>query len=212
MTHSYLLTRIVCFHPSQFWSHHESQCVVMSHHESQWVMMSHHKLQWVMISHHKSQWVTMRHQHGSLWRMVTSWLILIYWCGSSAFIPQDRPLSRFKNSDRIVRFHPWDRPLSPRIVCFDPKIVCFDPKRPSALTKDRLLLLGSSALTHGSSAFDLDRLLWSFLGSSALTLKDRLLSTLLLTWTCVNPWCPWYTRCSIRYWHLRNNSKVKGAQ
>ena len=184
MTHSYLLTRIVCLHPSRFWSHHESQCVVMSHHESQWVMMSHHKLQWVMISHHKSQWVTMRHQHGSLWRMMTSWLILIYWCGSSAFIPQDRLLSRFKNSDRIVHFHPWDRPLSPRIVCFNSKIVCFDSKivcfyqrivcfdlkRSSSLTKDRLLLLESSALTHGSSAFGLDRLLWSFLGSSALIL------------------------------------------
>ena len=145
--------------------------------------MSHFVSLWVSVSHNESPCVINMTHCDACWPH--DWFL---------YINVDRLLSslkivRFhalKNSDRIVRFHPWDRLLSPRIVCFDSKIVCFDlrivcfdPKRSSALTKDRLLLLGSSALTHGSSAFDLDRLLWSFWGSSALTLKDRLLSTLL---------------------------------
>ena len=39
-----------------------------------------------------------------------------------------------------------------------------------------------------------------------------------LTWTCVDPWRPWYTRCniryrrcSIRYLCLRNNFKIMGV-
>ena len=119
-----------------------------------------------MMSHHKSQWGPMSHHAGKVDCLLSSLKIVGF--------------RTSKTPDTIVRFQPLDRPLSPWIVCFDPKIVCFDPKRSSALTKDRLLLLGSSALTHGSSAFDLDRLLWSFSGSSALTLKDRLLSTLLV--------------------------------
>ena len=59
----------------------------------------------------------------------------------------------------VYSFEPRIVCFDAKIVCFYPRIVCFDLKRSSALRKDRLLLLGSSALTHGSSAFGLDRLL-----------------------------------------------------
>ena len=96
----------------------------------------------------------------------------------STFIYEDRLLSSSRSSGFIFS------QFQIRSSAFSLEIVRFRPgssglaQRSSALTKDRLLLLGSSALAHGSSAFDQDRLLWSFLWSSAFTLKDRLLSTL----------------------------------
>ena len=150
MTHSYLWMRIVCFHPWRFWSHHESQCVVISQHESWWVTISHNESWWVIISHNESPCV-INMTHYDAWWLHDSFL----------YIGVDRLLSslkivRFhalKNSDGIVRFRPGSSALThgssalthrssalaQKIVCFRPKIVCFRPR--------------SSALTQRSSAF-----------------------------------------------------------
>ena len=99
--------------------------------------------------------------------------------GSSAFIPKMVWFHIFTISNKIVRFQPWDRPLSPwivwfglkivrfderssafaRIVCFGPWIVCFRPGS-SALILFRIVCF----YTQGSSAFDPTRKIGNVLG------------------------------------------------
>ena len=64
----------------------------------------------------------------------------------------------------IVRFQPWDRPLSPCIVCFDTKIVCFDPnivrfdKRSSSFARIVCFDPWIVCFRPGSSALNLFRI------------------------------------------------------
>ena len=110
------------------------------------------------MSHDDSPWVMMSHHK-------SQWVPMSHHSGQV-----DRLLSYFE------KFR-YDRPLSAlRSSAFALDRLFWQ--------KDRLLLLGSSALTHGSSAFYLDRLLWSFSGSSAFdpTLFKSLSTNLSWQW------------------------------